>query len=35
MRRLVTSAAIVALLGVAWWRVRERARRAGLRRLPR
>ena len=32
-RRLVTSAAIVAALGLVWWRLRARARRAGLPRL--
>jgi len=33
-RRLVTSAAIVAALAFAWWRLRTRARRAGLRGFP-
>jgi hypothetical protein len=33
-RRLVTSAAVLLALAVAWWRLRARARRAGLRGLP-
>jgi hypothetical protein len=34
VRRLVTSAAILLALALAWWRLRARARRAGLRGLP-
>jgi hypothetical protein len=33
-RRLVTSAAILLALALVWWRLRARARRAGLRALP-